>query len=313
MNRLFIFAAISNLFIGCGTDKTTKKPNLSETELLQVQVDRIESQMLMCDGGFAFPRNNNLDGRVNCDVGDSMLFTGILLSTKPWSGFDAMKGAIEGSIAPSGQPYRAPSYMQGNYKGDAFSRDQFIGFMHYLVTTKDTRSAAAVITYLKSHENDLCPDASDSRCSMTLGMKALADDVYKYIGIGHQYNVSRDLDDNTMVIESNHADKGYPMHLVSQKIFLRVRMDMLNTMQALAAQNLRIREPNNLWFQYLDNLTHKDDSGKYNQIKNTLTTCMQSWQKPGNTWTYQSGNNVTCEPDSVGSDMVWLGKLLLER
>lgn len=297
----------------CGKDRTPVRPNLSTIEELANETSRIEPLILFCDGGVAFPRNNNVDGRPNCDVGDSMLFTGTLLSTKPWEMFQQMQDAIAGSILTSGKPHRAPSYAKVDYAGDSFSRDQMLGFLHYLVTTKDQESAKLVINYLKNHNNQLCPGASDGRCDMTLGLKAITDDVYQYIGLGAQYNVNRDLDDNTTLTEARYADVGYPMNLVSQKIFLRVRMNELNSMHSLAAKALADRQPNNMWFQFLNNLTHDGDNGTYETIMIKLTSCMKQWTTPGGKWAFEQDRKTTCEPDAVGADYVWLAKLLMEK
>ena len=298
-------------FIACGyKDASFAVADPVNAELTQ-EINRIEPQLLWCDGGVALARPNDRTGTPNCGVGDGMHFTGIILSSPTWTNYNAMINSIRNSISPEGRPFRAPSYLQIKDPVDSFSRDQLMGLIHYLITSHDNELAERFRLYLKNNDHKLCPTASDNRCELLITEKELINDVYAHLGMSTEYHVNRWLDEQTTIIEAKTVSKGYQMNLVAQKVFLEARLGRLTRNYASAVSILRNRQPDNLQFVYLDNLLTNYNEGVNNYVGNMLLPCLRSWTTPGTEWVW-SKEDIRCE-GSAGHELVWLAKLVVSH
>jgi len=288
--------------VSCGKGRETTWPNVVSPTLAS-EVSRISPRLLWCDGQATSPRKNNIDGRPACDVGDAMTDTGMLLALGNFVGGSQLQDSIIKSIATTGQPYRAPSYVGRDIQNE-FSRDQFIGLADATAAGLDEKYLNSVLDYY-SRTGSLCPNATDSRCKMTPSMITLADDVRKR-------NVTlaeRALDEATLAVEAKTVPLDYEAYLVSRKIFTRAILGKLTDSYASSAKALYNRAPNNMWLNAVFLMTNSGTQQEFDALGAKLASCMAKWEKPGHIWLGRKGNTL-CPAESIGHDLVALATFL---
>lgn len=313
----FLSAVLALSLLACGgsDSQVTQTPKPPTDVRLKEQLHRMLPLLTFCGNVVAEDSPNNLTGQPHCGTGDSMIGTGVYI-TAPLPGREQLFAGILDSIAPNGRPYRSPQYRAVGHSEDSFSRDQTIGLLLYLMESKDTITATKVWNYVKGNNLNICPDDSDGRCKMTPNMLALWSDVFTYLEIPKDplMTFSRNIDEDLLIIQARSAPAGYPLHLISQNIWLRIKLGRLSVKYAEVAAILAARQPYNLWFAYLEQITQANKEANVEKIGAELATCMEQW--PGENkywWTFSKERNEYCEGNSQGHDLVWLSALLLER
>jgi hypothetical protein len=311
------------LLLGCSVSKKAVYPDV-HSDNLQAQIDRMLPKLLWCEGMMTPPLPNNKTKQPNCSIGDGMIYTSILFSVKGWPQnlVDNWTSAVSRSIRSDGVPFRNPVYAQFPPDIDSFSRDQHIGLLHALTTTRDLSVADRYFKYVKNNNWEACVD-SDGRCKLVTnygkflkweGMLYAMDDVFKNISYGSIHRVNRVLDEQGLLFMAGTVPPGYQQHLVSQNIWLRVRTGNLTKGYAASASVLAKRMPNNLWFQALDTLTHGGNGARYNDIADQLTVCMDKWKEPGMHHMFSSDRSSSVCEERVeganGHELVWLAYFL---
>lgn len=298
----FFMCVLFICLIGCGRKVEPVWPAVVSQDLAS-EVSRISPRLFWCDGQATGPRKNNIDGRPNCDLGDAMTDSGMLLLLGNIPGGQSLAAAIQKSITVTGQPFRTPSYVGRDVKNE-FSRDQFMGLVDATAAGMNESYLNAVLAYY-NRTGSLCEHPSDNRCTLYPSMITLADDAR-----GRSVTLAeRALDEATIATEARLAPLGYEAYLVSRKIFMRAVTKNLTKSYASSAENLYKRAPKNLWFRTLYGITNGGTQDDFNAIGRDLAKCMGAWQTPGSAWLGRTGNTA-CPVDSVGHDLVALATFL---
>lgn len=315
------------LLVSCGSK--TKKPTYPDihSDSLREQIERIMPKLLWCCGMLSSIYSNNKSGQPNCAIGDGMITNGVLFSVNGWPSILKANyiDGVKRSIRADGMPFRNPIYATYPPDENAFSRDQHLGFMHYLVTTHDTELANRYLNYVRNNNWKTCEKDTDGRCNLITSYKKLQwkgslylmNDVYTHIGLPEVEHMSfgeRELDEEGLLFMARTTPPGYEQHLVSQNVWLRIRLGLLSKSYAESAKVLAKRTPNNLWFQTLSNLVSGGNPAVYEEISKKLIVCMKKWKFPGLHHTFSASREYTiCEdrPEgSLGGELVWLALFL---
>ncbi len=176
---------------------------------LKEQRENIRAWALSCMGVAA---------KENCDVGDGLLFNGILCL----SGELFACAAVKNSQSPDGRVWRAPIRV-GYENPDSFSRDMALGALAYIVATGDGVFAQNWLQWIQTHNGRLCLLASDNRCDFTPGLWDLFGQVWSHIGLTPSPEMSADLFDDSIVqvLQARVAPVGYSLHLVAVDLLIR--------------------------------------------------------------------------------------------
>lgn len=145
----------------------------SSTTLDQLKIKRqtVKGWVLFCEDGSM--------SHGNCPFGDMTIFSGMSCLAGDMDRCDDVKRAQ----GPDGRWYRSPQLVGNTTETDSFSRDQTYGMMSYLIATHDTAAALRWQKYVESIGLKLCPDATNNRCNITLGIKVVMTAVWDYLGL----------------------------------------------------------------------------------------------------------------------------------
>jgi hypothetical protein len=311
---LAIFALLFSNTACSTVDKPTQPtlPTITNVELRN-EITRIEPQLLFCDGEPVPPGNNAVTGRPNCNSGDSMLIAGLYYSSKP---LPEIATAIKDSFAEDGQPYRSPEHKRGKDSLDAFSRDQTLGFLSYCLNSKDFETCNTFYQYIKANDYKACPKDSDGRCNIYPSVMFVLGSVWGANGwsIPPEANPSqleRAIDEKITREEAATNKPGFRVHLVSLKLWLRGETGTLTNEYRKAIRTLAIREPNNLWYMYLDTV-YNNGPESLESISTKLLEHMKAWNPNGNPhhWSWAEQNR---HAEAMGHDYIFLAEKLLKK
>ena len=304
-----IFGALVSLSISlmiilsCSTKpKSAPSPQPTITQQLQQQIDRISPNLLWCYGMPSLPAPNNITEEPNCDIGDGVYNTGILLSnsnTFP-DHTQSMTQALNGSFDINNQPFRNPSYV-GKDTSNEYSRDQTVG-LALAASNTHTQPLQTLFTYLTTHDS-LCPHPTDLRCTITPL-------VYNTWNIALGTSTESTVDSAEFLASSLllSKDATYEVTLQLMELIIRFNKGFFNTNYNAVVDNLLIIQPNNLLAQYLKAWT---STGNFSAVANQLLICMEQFTTPGINEDFTS--NVVCAANSSGHRMVWLANMLIDK
>jgi hypothetical protein len=274
-----------------------------QKEALVAMKNSIREWALKCEGGIACGENSSLEP----DSGDSLLWAGLLC----FSGEkDQCSAALASQDSTTGQLYRNPGGTRGTNDS---SRDMLVGFLSYLVTTKDQSAASKMVDYLKANDYKLCKNATDNRCDVGptthLPMWGTMGKVWKYIGLKATSEMNNgDSGDETIIrLESQFAAEGYPLHLVAIELMLRQATNTYNSTLDSAAKTLLSREPNNPFFEYIAN----GATSRAAQL--VLDKCPTTADHVRSQWAWQRTESEQAWLKSKGWDCIFLANMLLKE
>jgi hypothetical protein len=286
------------ILISCGTKEIAPAKPRADYPELRAQVERVEPQLLWCDGGVAFPRKNNVTKQPLCDVGDSVSTTGAVYGLGKIGNFSI----IDHSIETDGRPWRHPSYVNRD-TNNSFSRDAFIGAMEATFASKKFAPLKRLQSYV-SRTGKLCPDATDNKCDLTPSVKTLL----KYVTGQKVGVVERELDENTILAEVHTAPPGYRAYLTARKLRLIHITGHSTAGYGKSVTVLNSRFPNSFYVRILYAMYF----GKsFDTIAKDLAECLSRWEKTGKDW-FGDAIEKGCTDKHHGADLVSLGKYLLE-
>lgn len=302
--RIIRLLFILPLLLSCGQEKTPVYPDVISNDLHE-QISRITPLLLWCDGQATSIRNNNIDGRPNCDTGDGASESGFLTLVGNFLQENDMFTALSSSINSNNQPFRSPSYVDKDLE-NSFSRDQLLGFIEATYAGLSPQSGLSRITDYVRRTGKLCSNATDSRCDMSDSMWILVKDA-----LGEAVSdVERWKDETVLNAEASTVPLNYQANLVSRKIFLKAIGNKLTQGYAHAAMLLNKRAPSNLWIKTVFFVTNRGTKSDFDNIAKDLTECLKLYNKPGLHWAWNQGD-TKCPQDTVGHEQVALGHFLL--
>lgn len=300
------------LAVGCAVKAKSRTVEPNSNVNLMPRAQEIIEQAPWCDNMPVYDGTNKVTGRELCNGGDSMLWSGLLFYSWP----DAKLGqAIRQSIAANGKPYRSPEHLKGNDNdGSEFSRDMYLGFLFYCLKSKDFETCTRVHEWTKSQGYKLC-SGNVGQCGLLPSVMYSTYAVWDKNGwsIAPEFkpsNIEQGADAQAAFIEAKTAPKGYRLHLVSLKVFLMNQVGRTGDYY-LSSRELVKRQPENLWFQFVDYLTGGASDAQLSTIARELSRKMEEWKYDPtfNTDWYWQGRREAAH-DGLGQDFVFLACLV---
>jgi hypothetical protein len=268
------------------------------------KINNIKNWGPKCDfNGLKVPAEGKIGNQAGCTDGDFMALHGGHLCLA------GMKEACEGvkkSVSSTGQLFRSPLRVNKE-EHDASSRDQFIGFLMYLIATKDQDLAKLSFNYLSSN-GKLCPKAGDTKCNLNPSVLSLYQHAWEYIGLGQNPwiaktgGMAKDTYYSYLLTAASSSPLGYQLDLVVRQGYLLKKMGVKSKIIDNALSTAFNRDPENVWFNYNAN-------GLTNQVIKQLNEQVPE-KKPTSTfqWSIQRKGPEKAWKDSSGWEFLFLGK-----
>jgi hypothetical protein len=296
------------LISSCSKEKP--EPKIEDQERLQLEVVRenVRAWSEVC-----------LQSAVkqNCDDGDSTLWNGLLCL----SGEAQQCAALRASQTPDGRLWRSPRRV-GVPDDNSFSRDMSMGFLAGQVGSPDAESFNKATAYVNEKKR-LCP-GDDGYCGVTPMIYALwnqvakakgfskldakvvlhvADDVFSEIVIP-KIPTPVGADDLTVVVSAKTAPAGFRLHLVGLHLLIRQNLSDWNSVLQEASAILSKREPENLFFAYLN---------KQNIAQRLINAAPKKSPEQRTQWSFERTDGEHAEQKSMGWDYLFLTNLVLKK
>ena len=238
----------------------------------------------------------------NCDVGDATLFNGLLCL----SGDELSCEAVRRSQGSDGRIWRAEFRVAADAV-NSFSRDMAMGVLAYLVATKDVELARRWMIWIENNNWRLCRESSDNRCDFTPGFWSLFRDVWKYLGLPLNQNMSSAfLDDSVLaLLQSQFAPAGFELHLSSVNLLVRRSMGQQSATLNSLSQALAMRQGQNPFFAYLA------EGASSNVLRRATEWCPRAAPSFRTEWSFERNEQDKPWERSMGWECVMLINFLL--
>lgn len=296
------------IFEGCPKTATTSSDLITSDQVTQLKAldAQIRTWAPTCAGGIACEDGND---------GDSLLWAGLLCSVGETSQCDAIKA----SQSSDGRLWRSPSRVNNanitEYVADgssnSFSRDMLLGFLHYLVSTKDVAAGNALVNYLGNNGDKLCNDATDNRCDLTTPQFSEAWGTMKYIweymGATPTAKMQEWTVGNDTILKSESVfaiDNGFTLHLVAVDLYLRQRLGIFNSTLQNASGVILARQSDNPFYEYITN----GKTARAAQL--VLQDCPTEKPALANQWSWQRDTAEAAWKNSMGWECIFMISLL---
>lgn len=181
--------------------------------------------------------------------GDVMVYAGMLALSGEEIGISTCKR----SQGPDGKIWRSPARI-GVDVVDSNSRDQMLGFMAYLVASKDVEAAKKFQQYLENNKWKLGNDATDNRETLTPTMYGLMGYVWKFLKLPINWRMRLCMGPVYYVgqfISSTFSPVSYQTELVGDCLLIMHKIGINNVLNKVIANALIKRDPENAFYQYL--------------------------------------------------------------
>lgn len=282
-----------------------------------------------------------------CDHGDLMVFAGLSCVAATLAGdaetAEARCHDVELSQGSDGRWWRGPKFVDTNFEGSSFSRDQFRGILGYMISYglltldpgKNEKARTKMLSWLKYIEqeegNNMCDDGKGMISSCHMRGSTLNFTYFLLHSLGIDDEAKQMLGENSVLwrkiygarddyksllneLELPFAEKGYPLHLkASSVLFHRI----LGYYQYSSTGKARIRhtvkaierkDPGNPLFEFLD----KGSSPQV--ISKVLERCpVQAPTGPNEhtDWQWQRDSSEQTWKRSNGWDCIYMLNLLI--
>jgi hypothetical protein len=236
------FAAVLPANAGAAT------PMKAETRAALVQLrDAVRTWAPMCANGAM-----GLTQMPECKQGDMLEYAGMSCL----AGERERCEDVRRSQSADGRFWRNPASAAAGKEPDgknSFSRDMLMGVFDYVIVTGDKAAFERFISYVRSHRNRMCPDATDNRCRLVPSTWGLVSLVAKRVGMKRPLwmkMAERTLDID-LTASAASAPKGYMMELVAHHILVRRALGQNTRAMRWAANRIAKRQPLNPLFRFL--------------------------------------------------------------
>lgn len=302
---------VSLAIIGCGIlEKTPMNPPVNPISAeLQTQIERISPLLHKCDGMPAKPTPNEITPRPFCNVGNSFLYAGHLLSVV--NDTEMVQG-IKDSFTIEGKPYRSPEHRRANDSVNEFSRDMLQGFLMSLIRTRDIDQLKLFWNYSKSHDYIMCNGKEEegiNRCYLTPTILYFVGEIFEYLGEQRpaETKIAESIALAAALYDVQTVPVNFRLMLVANQVYLKMLTNKMSQPWVRITEYLKKRSPNNLWYRYLDNAAHKGNIAEYENISNQLIKYMQVFPAGDQgSWIWSQGDSI----DSMGYDLLFLAHRL---
>jgi hypothetical protein len=285
---ILIFLAL----VACGKESPSRYP-LNDAERARIAQIRVEA--LQTTDWNKFYRG-----------GDFTLLGGLLC----FSGDDVACVQVRKSLdRTTGQLFRN-EFRNGG--GTDFSRDQLMGWLAYLLKTRDIESANLATKYFNSTKR-ICPQTGEGANGCQWRPTAIHhyNVVAKHIGANKLWASYADPNDWLKYLEAKTAPKGYPLHLIAVKIMTLQHIGIESKGIAEAANELYRREPDNAFFAHI---TGRQASTLFFDAWNLAKNPACAWYDG---WVWSRTRSEWCGEKrywgSSGFDMLFMANLLLSE
>lgn len=237
--------------------------------------------------------------------GDSLLWMGLMCL----SGDSGECMGVSASQTSDGRFWRSPGRVNKD-TSNSFSRDMTLGVIAYLVATKDQVAAQKFYEYVKSHNYQVCDDATDNRCDLGYvqhrSIWGTLKRVWQYIGLNPTTEmIQGDFGDDTIInLESEFSPGGFMLHLVAVEIMIRERMNAASPTVMGAAATIAQRQDQNPFFEYIANGKTERSAAL------TLQYCPTEKPSPADQWSWQRDQRESAWLNSMGHDCIFMVNLL---
>ena len=245
------------------------------------------------------------------DDGDSLLWAGLLYAA---SGQSEYRTGIVESMDASGRCWRSPARV-GIAKPNSFSRDMATGLL--LAAAKDKTGGRefgicgswleAWISYVNANGGKICPDATDSRGSMTPAMwwrvAYIRPDLVPWY-----YRYTKYLLKPYLYVAAETCEPGYHRHLIASTLLMLYVLDGKRETWGwlkAAASKLDEDEQDNPFFMWL-NLELDDAEYRMVEIENECPL----YRSSGTQWAWERTYSEEAHRDSCGHDRDFITYLL---
>lgn len=304
------FSVLTFWFTSCGRDDSRTPPARDVTAEVSSRVASVRSWAPRCLNGMLTKEEQALtNGDVaptvkdSCDDGDFLLFAGLACL----SGEASQCAYVRASQDAQGRVWRSPLRV-GKEAENAFSRDMAKGFLAYVLAKNDGEALLRWVSYVRANDGIMCPLASDNRCQTTPGIRLLAKDVGRKVGVSVDWRslpvAGKAVDDATSLASAKFGPEGYQLHLVAISILLQDAAGRSSPLMDETRKVLRERQPENAFFAYLD---RRDDAAS------ELLLAQAPAERPARLrqWSFERVDSEEAWRESMAWEWITLGNLLL--
>ncbi len=224
---------------------------------------------------------------------DAILFAGMLCLSGETLGCETVRASID----VDGQPHRSP----GRLSEEDFSRDMFIGFMSYLVSTKDVQAAKRFQVWFERNDRALCLDS----CDMRLTTWGIMGEVWEYLGLPITLDMRQGMltDDIGQRISSTINDVGFQQHLIITTALIRIRIGTYTESLRSSITTIWQQDTENPLYSYL----HEGKTLRTAQL--TLEHCPSTSIISASEWQWERHSRVNVDK-RMGWDCLFMCNLL---
>jgi hypothetical protein len=187
-----------------------------------------------------------------CKQGDMLEYAGMACL----AGDRARCEDVRRSQGPDGRFWRNPTAAAEQREPDgknSFSRDMLMGVFDYALVTRDRAAMERFVSYIRSHKNRMCPDATDNRCRLVPSTWGLVSLVLKNLGARRPawMKLAEKTVDVDVLAAAATAPKGYMMELIAHHLLVRRALGQDTAAMRWAAKKIARRQPLNPLFRFL--------------------------------------------------------------
>lgn len=236
--------------------------------------------------------------------GDVMAYAGMLALSGEEIGLSTAKR----SQGPDGKIWRSPMRVDVP-AADSNSRDQMIGFMAYLVASKDVEAAKMFQKYLENNKWKLGNDATDNRETLTPAAYGLMGYVWKYLGLPVNWKMRLCMGPiyyTGQYLSAVFSPVSYQTELVGDCTLIIQKMNMDNMLNKHIARVLVRRDEQNAFYQYL--------VGNYDvAIELALEQMPDKCPESAYIWSFEPETSSNQYVYSMGWDYIFLMNLIRDK
>ena len=303
MKKLLILSFLL-ISVNCSTNRDRRSLNDvsitkgTKTRLLALKETTKEFSYTCFHENVSYPCFTDTDG-------DSLLWAGLSC----FGGEEGHCEAVKASQDEFGKLWRSPARVHNQFINSS-SRDMLLGFLAYVIKTKDTERLKKLVSYVKEHDFKLCSDADNDRCNMNpliyRNTWGLLYEIYLYLGLDpDNYMKQASIGDDTLLLTgANGVPVGFNMHLLGVELLLRKAMYSSDTLDK-TADIISNRQNINPFFYYLSKGKKESTALRvYELCPKEDTTNKEDWA-----W-QRDQEDKKWESESLGWDCIFMINLL---